>query len=531
MQSVSGQVSHRVAGTSSDALRSQLFTSVESLRTARLTQDVETLKFEAAADPAAKSLLRDIAPRAEHRGPISPAAQSLSQKLESIATRPFVLEKYRGRKSARQLREFGESSDKDDNGVVQPRKHEQRPLELEEALCAIRTGAWNAEDYGASMALKPEVAAVGDTLTELAQRKERAEVRKRVETASTAPEAEHTKSYSAGYLAAACASSSASASPHGRSTSPPPSAPLADAVSLLHQRVSKLREQVLCLQEENHNLKLDAERRVASEKALEEENRLLRTELSELSHASRDEVQQRARRAAFVPGRRDVATVDSLDHSLRASRKLDNLLYEQSWRAARTLDQSLRDARHNADSATRELYATRDRHQGQEMHAAAAATSASAHASHDSLHHLSHDCSSPPEEPSIRPSLHEIREGFLWSHPRPLPASRTMHAPIPSPDVLDTASRYRSPSPPLAPSYSYRGAAPADFSPSPLFTAAPGTERQFERTPPPQPSPSPPPPPLFARSPRPSPAVMDVNDFESVGSFDRLVGIRDGLLD
>ena len=94
MQSVGGQFSDRVAGTSADALKSELRTSVEGLRTARLTQDVETLKFEATADPAARSLLHDIAaPRGDHRGPISPAAQSLSAKLESIATRPFVLEK------------------------------------------------------------------------------------------------------------------------------------------------------------------------------------------------------------------------------------------------------------------------------------------------------------------------------------------------------------------------------------------------------------------------------------------------------
>ena len=183
---------------------------------------------------------------------------------------------------------------------------------------------------------------------------------------------DHSKSYSAGYLAASAAASpqgeyiyntrasppliashppliashpprllasSSSSSPPGRfeatraayprGSSPPPSAPLADAVSLLNQRVSKLREQVLCLQDENHNLKLDAERRRASERALEEENRALRTELAELSHVSREEVQSRARRAAFAPGRKESASVDSLDHSLRASRKLDTLLYEQ----------------------------------------------------------------------------------------------------------------------------------------------------------------------------------------------------------
>ena len=55
-----------------------------------------------------------------------------------------------------------------------------RPVELEEALAAIRAGAREADDHAAMMSRRSEVIAVGDVMAELTQRKEQLEVQRRV---------------------------------------------------------------------------------------------------------------------------------------------------------------------------------------------------------------------------------------------------------------------------------------------------------------------------------------------------------------
>ena len=366
MNSVSGQLSAREAGSPSlFKLRSEIRAGREAHRERLTQEEVETLKHD--ADAAMRHLrYEEATPAPERRGPMSSGAQTLASRLESISTRPLILDKYYSAPPSRASPEINEHA-----GMSARASSRGRPVELEEALAAIRAGAREADDHAAMMSRRSEVVAVGDVMAELTQRKEQLEVQRRVRLekdwitsrpgggpgggraaggprdagGDTSPrpyspsrswrrevDSHLSPPASRDYYEARAGSPSLSPRPlrsaveaGARSVGSEHSPLLGDAVSLLNQRVERLRGHVLHLQQENAELKLEIERRRGSETRLAEENAFLRRELTELAFVSREEVQRRARRAAYTAERSHVAMVEALDRTNRTRR------FDQHW--------------------------------------------------------------------------------------------------------------------------------------------------------------------------------------------------------
>ena len=351
MRSVGGQHSDSVLDGELGLaeLRSALREGSEAARQRNaLADDVETLhsarqQLHANATRRHLHFEGDDSPRPDRRGPATSAAQALASKIESIATRPLVLERYRQEPSADSPTR-NVDADAGRHGVQ----------DLEQTLTAIRVGAWDAEDYGLRVPHGTANGSVGDVMASLEKRKEALETRRRVSlekdwirnkpmaaTSTTSPTSHPWRDEVRSHLSPRSAQTASSPSLGIKINSSPGSspsrgdsgavtgAPLADAVSLLNQRVERLRQQILHLQEENANLKLDVERRRTSEETLAEENTFLRRELSELAFVSREDIQRRARKAAFSANRNDQQIIEALNR--RAHERLSSR--EDGWRS------------------------------------------------------------------------------------------------------------------------------------------------------------------------------------------------------